>query len=336
MNRRNFIKTGTLLTGATSVVSNIYQSSESKLKSNSSFKVAFISDIHVKPDEISQTGMRKALKHVNNLGNKPSFIINGGDSIMDSLAANKAETQSQWDVWNKIMEEENKLQVYHCIGNHDIWGWQVKDDTIKSDPLYDKYWVIRNHGMSARYYSFEKNEWHFIVLDSTQENEGGYIARFSQESGGLIWGTYLLAYCAQGYPADISSVNDSKFVLTGGLGSNCSDITTQDAFQPSSGGMFDIGFFIFEDATITSTKNPEILPLTIYPNPTRDAVRVEIPGQLFAPMALQVYDLTGRIVLEQGAYQSGNMLNVSALSPGLYVVKGRQGEQGFSSKLVLQ
>jgi len=167
-------------------------------------------------------------------------------------------------------------------------------------------------------------------------NRGGYIARFSQESGGLIWGTYLLAYCAQGYPADISSVNDSKFVLTGGLGSNCSDITTQDAFQPSSGGMFDIGFFIFEDATITSTKNPEILPLTIYPNPTRDAVRIEIPGQLFAPMALQVYDLTGRIVLEQGAYQSGNMLNVSALSPGMYVVTGRQGDQGFSNKLVLQ
>ncbi len=185
MNRRNFIKTGTLLTGATSVVSNIYQSSESKLKSNSSFKVAFISDIHVKPDEISQTGMRKALKHVNSLGNKPSFIINGGDSIMDSLAANKAETQSQWDVWNKIMEEENKLQVYHCIGNHDIWGWQVKDDTIKSDPLYDKYWVIRNHGMSARYYSFEKNEWHFIVLDSTQENEGGYIARLDEEQ--FMW-----------------------------------------------------------------------------------------------------------------------------------------------------
>ena len=181
MNRRNFIRTSTLLTGATAGVSNIFQSSESKLKSYTSFKVAFITDIHVKTDEISQTGMRKALKHVNSLRNKPSFIINGGDSIMDALAANKTETQSQWDVWNKIMEEENKLQVYHCIGNHDVWGWQVKDESIKSDPLYDKNWVISNHKMPARYYSFEKNNWLFIVLDSTQENEGGYIARFDEE-----------------------------------------------------------------------------------------------------------------------------------------------------------
>jgi 3',5'-cyclic AMP phosphodiesterase CpdA len=30
--------------------------------------------------------------------------------------------------------------------------------------------------MSGRYYSFTKNKWHFIVLDSTQENNGGYIA----------------------------------------------------------------------------------------------------------------------------------------------------------------
>jgi hypothetical protein len=145
-----------------------------------------------------------------------------------------------------------------------------------------------------------------------------------------------MANCTQGLPTNIAAIDDFKFAVIGSMGSTCGGFVTSDAYQPNNGGLNDYGFFIFEDATITSTKNPEILPLTVYPNPTRDAVRVEIPGQLFAPMALQVYDLTGRIVLEQGAYQSGNMLNVSALSPGLYVVKGRQGEQGFSSKLVLQ
>ncbi len=167
-------------------------------------------------------------------------------------------------------------------------------------------------------------------------NRGAYIARFDQETGNLKWSTYFMANCTQGLPINIAAIDDFKFAVIGSMGSTCGGFVTSDAYQPNNGGLNDYGFFIFEDATITSTKNPEILPLTVYPNPTRDAVRVEIPGQLFAPMALQVYDLTGRIVLEQGAYQSGNMLNVSALSPGLYVVKGRQGEQGFSSKLVLQ
>jgi Icc protein len=35
--------------------------------------------------------------------------------------------------------------------------------------------------MPGRYYSFEKSEWHFIVLDSAQENNGGYIARIDEE-----------------------------------------------------------------------------------------------------------------------------------------------------------
>ena len=34
--------------------------------------------------------------------------------------------------------------------------------------------------MSGRFYSFTKDKWHFIVLDSTQENNGGYIARIDE------------------------------------------------------------------------------------------------------------------------------------------------------------
>ena len=182
MNRRNFIRNTTLLTAAISGIENpITASAKNELYKKSSIKVAFISDIHVKPDEVSQAGMRKALRHINNLKQKPAFIINGGDSIMDALAADKIATQAQWDVWASILNSENKLPVYHCIGNHDIWGWQVKDESIKSDPLYEKNWVISQHSMSGRYYSFTKGRWHFIVLDSTQENNGGYIARLDEE-----------------------------------------------------------------------------------------------------------------------------------------------------------
>lgn len=181
MDRRNFIKTGTLLASASAVTNEIYQSPTLYSNHKTSFKVGFVSDIHVRPDEISQAGMRKALRHINNLIDKPSFLINGGDSIMDALAANKDDTQVQWDVWNKIMEEENKLPVYHCIGNHDIWGWQVDDENIKNDPLYDKNWALKQFKIPNRYYSFDKENWRFIVLDSTQKNEKGYIARIDEE-----------------------------------------------------------------------------------------------------------------------------------------------------------
>jgi Icc protein len=176
MKRRNFIRGFSALSAGATL--SPFSAAEASSKKKRSLKIAFLTDVHVKPTEIAETGMRKAFRHVNNL--KPDFIVNGGDSIMDALAADKAKTKAQWDVWNKIMNEENKLPIYHCIGNHDVWGWQVKDPSIKSDPLYDKNWVLKQHNMPGRYYSFTKDKWHFIVLDSAQENNGGYIARLDE------------------------------------------------------------------------------------------------------------------------------------------------------------
>lgn len=178
MNRRKFLQSGSLVAAAAALPGNV--TAEGFQKKKKSFKVAFLSDVHVKPDAVAEAGMRKAFKHVNSLSNNPAFIINGGDSIMDALAADKIKTQQQWDVWNKILSDENKLPIYHCIGNHDVWGWQLKEAAVKTDPMYDKAWVLQQHKMPGRYYSFTKNNWHFIVLDSTQQNNGGYIALFDE------------------------------------------------------------------------------------------------------------------------------------------------------------
>jgi 3',5'-cyclic AMP phosphodiesterase CpdA len=176
MKRRNFIRGFSALSVATTV--SPFSVAGTPAKKKKALKMVFLSDVHVKPTEVAETGMRKAFRHANK--QQPDFIVNGGDSIMDALAADKAKTQAQWDVWNKIIKEENKLPIFHCIGNHDVWGWQLKDESVKSDPLYDKNWVLKQHNMPGRYYSFTKDKWHFIVLDSTQENNGGYIARLDE------------------------------------------------------------------------------------------------------------------------------------------------------------
>ena len=182
MKRRDFVRNSSLLVAGTGFLPAYSVNDEIK---KSSLRIAFLTDVHVKPTEAAETGMRKAYRHVNALKDKPDFILNGGDAIMDALAADKVKTQTQWDVWNKILAEENKLPIHHIIGNHDVWGWQVKDENIKTDPLYDKAWAIKQHNMPGRYYSFEKKEWKFIILDSTQQNGGGYIARLDEQQ--MAW-----------------------------------------------------------------------------------------------------------------------------------------------------
>jgi Icc protein len=176
MNRRKFLQQGSLSAAVLSVAPASFATG----KKPASFRAAFLSDVHVKPTEAAEKGMRKAYKHVNALKPSVDFIINGGDAIMDALNASKEKVQLQWDVWNTVLKDENRLPIHHCIGNHDAWGWQMTDPVVKSDPLYDKKWVMQQHNMQERYYSFAHKNWKFIVLDSPQENNGGYIARLDE------------------------------------------------------------------------------------------------------------------------------------------------------------
>jgi 3',5'-cyclic AMP phosphodiesterase CpdA len=171
MQRRKFIQNISLISAAATLPAFTTTGPVNKKKH---FAFAFISDIHIKPSEIAEAGMKKALQNINQLEHQPDFIINGGDSIMDALAVDKEKTKIQWDLFTKIMQAENKLPVKHCIGNHDIWGWQLKEN-MKRDTLYGKAWWQQQTGYNNTYYSFSHHKWHFIVLDSVQENKGGYV-----------------------------------------------------------------------------------------------------------------------------------------------------------------
>ncbi len=181
MKRSDFLKSSGVIIGST-FLPNLDFAEENK---KSAIRFAHLTDIHLKPGIVPETGMAKAFQHAQSLKPGVEFIINGGDSIMDSLEADKAKTQTQWDLFHSILKKENSLPIYHCIGNHDIWGWFIKEDKPEADTLYGKNWVMQTLAMQ-RFYSFTKGNWHFIVLDSTQLNPaGGYIAYLDDEQ--LDW-----------------------------------------------------------------------------------------------------------------------------------------------------
>ena len=183
MKRKEFIQSSIVAAGL-SILPNALAAKKIAVKR--SFRFAFISDIHIKPGIVPEVGMAKALRHIQNLSHKIDFIINGGDSIMDALAATQESTQAQWDLFHKIMQEENRLPIYPCIGNHDIYGWFQKNPET-SHPLYGKKWALKELKMTERYYHFQKGKWDFIVLDSTQINEaGGYIGKIDEQQLGWL------------------------------------------------------------------------------------------------------------------------------------------------------
>lgn len=144
-------------------------------------RIAHLTDVHVQPEKSAPDGMARALHHAQNLSDKPNLIFNGGDAIMDALKADQARTKTQWQVWQSVLKNECSLPVVHCIGNHDVWGWKMKEKLVKQDRLYGKQWAMDAFRLAARYYSFDRAGWHFIVLDSTHPAKNGYIAKLDEE-----------------------------------------------------------------------------------------------------------------------------------------------------------
>lgn len=177
MKRRQFIKKSSIATvGACAI-----PITPSVNELHTPFRLIHLTDCHVDTKGIAENGLRKALHKINALDIKPDFILNGGDAIFDAMKATKADTKAQWDVWHSVLKNENSLPMHACIGNHDIYGWGSLDNPTQSNIMSGKQWAMDELGMQKRYYSFDHNDWHFIVLDSVQFQDKGYVVKLDEE-----------------------------------------------------------------------------------------------------------------------------------------------------------
>lgn len=181
MNRRDFLL-GTATT-AFAGMSALASAEPTLAKPRRSVRLAHLTDIHVQPERGAPEGMELCLKHVHNLKDRPQLILTGGDLVMDCLGADKARTTLQWDVFQSVLRNNCDLPVEHCLGNHDVWGWNIPAQT-KNETLFGKKFAMDRLELTRPYRSFDRFGWHFIILDSTHaklDGSAGYIARLDDE-----------------------------------------------------------------------------------------------------------------------------------------------------------
>jgi 3',5'-cyclic-AMP phosphodiesterase len=144
MNRRHFLRgAGIAAAASTFNLAGASTAIGPGTKPNRSVRIAHLTDIHVMPitDIHKDAGflfdpaesMAMALQHVQSLADRPDWIFNGGDCIMDALKQSKDYAQAQWDVWQSVLRNELELPMRSAIGNHDVWGWANPDAPLRSD-----------------------------------------------------------------------------------------------------------------------------------------------------------------------------------------------------------
>lgn len=129
------------------------------------FTFAFITDLHVQPGEQAER-VRRCIRSVNSMQGC-DFAISGGDLIEDGLGTDYETVHECYNLAQSILTDL-KIPVYHTIGNHDLFGIYVESGASPDHPEYGKEIYRRRIGQGRTYYSFDRNGWHFVSLDSVQ------------------------------------------------------------------------------------------------------------------------------------------------------------------------
>jgi 3',5'-cyclic-AMP phosphodiesterase len=144
-------------------------------------RVAHLTDFHVQPELDAPRGMAKCLHHAQS--HNPDLIVNTGDCVMETLHVDRARAQIQWDVWNDVLKNECSTKIAHCIGNHDIWGWNKSGSkTTGNEPGWGKQWAMDALKLAKPYHAFDQGGWRIIMLDSVQPSaEGVWYTKIDDE-----------------------------------------------------------------------------------------------------------------------------------------------------------
>lgn len=146
MDRRQFFQNASLLSFV-----NWAQVSTPTSKKKIVAQIGICTDVHhgLIPD--SESRLSSFIDEMNRL--KPDFIIQLGDFCFP-----KESSQSFINIWKGF-----KGAAYHVIGNHDTDGGFSHQQVVD-------FWQ-----MPAPYYSFDKNGFHFVVLNGNEKNPIGQL-----------------------------------------------------------------------------------------------------------------------------------------------------------------
>ncbi len=170
MKRRELIKNIGLTAGIITLggTASVAMAEELNNKRKKILRIAHITDVHIRPEHDAPNRFRRCLAEIKK--HKIDFFLNGGDTIYaaDYNNITRERVSEQWSIWNGLRNEFKEYEVHSCLGNHDMW-WAAPN---RQDAMYGKGHVVTQLGMPNRYYSFDKKGWHFIILDSNNQNAG--------------------------------------------------------------------------------------------------------------------------------------------------------------------
>jgi hypothetical protein len=221
---------------------------------------------------------------------------------------------------NAGFENDNKISFANAIGDIDNDG--LADIIVMNDTELPFLWKNKSVG---------SNNWLKAKLQGTQSNRDGIGSTIEISSNGKKQYRYTL--CGEGYLGQNSSYE--FFGLQDAINIDYIKVTwlsgTVDIVnnvQPNQ------SITIVEGEGIKIQETTDSLDVVVYPNPSEQGifnVRIE---NLEGPTGLNIFDITGRNVLNKELSNSDEKIDIGNLPKGVYYLKAKIGTQVESISLI--
>lgn len=196
MTRRQLLATGLASSlAAPAAFAGIHYDARPPGAAKRSLRIAHLTDVHIQPERKGDEGLAACLNHVQELEDKPDWILFGGDNVMNVDSEDgRQRADVQINTWRRVLRDELSTPHKTIIGNHDVLGMQ---------PIEGKDWAVNAYELPGRYYAFDEKGWRFIILDSTSPEEGGYKGRIDEEQ--FAWLEEQLKNAPESTPVCVAS-----------------------------------------------------------------------------------------------------------------------------------
>jgi hypothetical protein len=150
----------------------------------------------------------------------------------------------------------------------------------------------------------------------------------------------LIVICASRRWADINTWATAISTKRIGFQRNQKDLLWKSIDTSRTWSSFDNLQEIGTDGQMLWTDDFEIAKIAetvLYPNPAHSFISLDnnndIPYQIFP---VEVYDTTGRQVIGRGSYTEGELLDISMLANGHYIVKSTSDDKKTTTKKLIK
>ena len=183
-----------------------------------------------------------------------------------------------------------------------------------------------------------------VKLTSISERDTAIIIAFSTRANGddrdyIAMGMTMINNISNEYAEvsiDMNNIPNAKgeadnlsiVIVCGALGAQTSTALYVDKVMAE--GQLEV----IPDDTI-SVADRVALSYTMSPNPANDVVKVT-PSNTTENYTVNVYDITGKLVIAQTNLMGETVINTSKLTSGIYMLEMRQGKNSRTSKLVIE